>query len=243
MTALTHYRLWTEWQARRLGTWIPMIVIVQTLLSAGTIYGYRLMMPTMDTTSATYLAAGTPTVMILIVGLVMAPQQLAESKLEGSWEFIRTLPVSRLTILLGTLTVWTVVSIPGFFIALAVAWSRLDVDLALSPIIIPVALAIMLMAAGMGFSVGALLQPTAAQVVSQILVFLILLFSPINFPASRLPDHIATLHQLLPFEAAGALMRAGLLTDNTVELADATTVFIWTVLAVTAVHRALEHRR
>ena len=49
---------------------------------------------------------------------------------------------------------------------------------------------------------------------SQVLVVFILMFSPLNFPADRLPGWLAAIHSVLPIEAMGELMR-GTLASNT----------------------------
>jgi ABC-2 type transport system permease protein len=43
------------------------------------------------------------------------------------------------------------------------------------------------------------------------------MFSPLNFPADRLPGWLATLHSFLPIQAMGELMR-GTLASNTFPL-------------------------
>jgi ABC-2 type transport system permease protein len=53
--------------------------------------------------------------------------------------------------------------------------------------------------------------------VSQILVVFILMFSPLIFPADRLPGWLAAIHSVLPIQAMGEVMR-GTLASNTFPL-------------------------
>jgi ABC-2 type transport system permease protein len=50
-----------------------------------------------------------------------------------------------------------------------------------------------------GYGIGYGLRPDAARMISQIIVFVSLMFSPILFPASRLPGWLIRLHAVLPF--------------------------------------------
>ena len=49
---------------------------------------------------------------------------------------------------------------------------------------------------------------------SQILVVFILMFSPLNFPADRLPGWLAAIHSVLPIEAMGEVMRVTLASNS-----------------------------
>jgi ABC-2 type transport system permease protein len=53
-----------------------------------------------------------------------------------------------------------------------------------------------------------------AQMLSQILVVFILMFSPLNFPADRLPGWLATIHNFLPIQAMGEVMRGTIASSS-----------------------------
>ncbi len=57
---------------------------------------------------------------------------------------------------------------------------------------------------------AAVLPPLMANLMSQVLVVLVFMFSPLNFPAERLPDWLATLHSVLPIQAMGEVLRGTL---------------------------------
>jgi ABC-2 type transport system permease protein len=68
-----------------------------------------------------------------------------------------------------------------------------------------------LMATSVGLAFAhALPRPEATILITQILGFGILVFSPINYPAERLPVWLQTLHQFLPFQHAAVVMRGAL---------------------------------
>ncbi|HKG18157.1 MAG TPA: ATP-binding cassette domain-containing protein [Candidatus Limnocylindrales bacterium] len=54
-----------------------------------------------------------------------------------------------------------------------------------------------------------LLKPDAgiANLITQVLVVFVLMFSPLNFPPERLPDWLAAIHSVLPIQAMGEVIR------------------------------------
>src|SRR5690625_7101031 len=70
-----------------------------------------------------------------------------------------------------------------------------------------------------------------AQLASQVLVFFVLLFSPITFPADQLPDWFQSLHALLPVQPAADLMRAGIASGTfSADGRDLLVLTIWTLV-------------
>ena len=49
---------------------------------------------------------------------------------------------------------------------------------------------------------------------SQVVVFGVLLFSPINYPADRLPEWMQSIHSVLPVQAMGEVIRGSLAADT-----------------------------
>ena len=60
---------------------------------------------------------------------------------------------------------------------------------------------------------ASVLPPMMAMLLSQVLVFGVLLFSPINYPAERLPEWMQTIHSVLPVQAMGEVVRGSLASD------------------------------
>jgi ABC-2 type transport system permease protein len=213
MSALRSYRLLVTWQARRMKMFLPLGIVVQALFSFGIVAGYPLLFPAMDRTTILYLASGGPAVSLITVGLVAVPQLVSQARTEGTLDYMRTLPILRVVYLLADMTVWLVVVVPGVAFAVVVAAIRFGLDLHVSPLVVPAVLLVVLTATSVGYAMASLLPPLVAQMASQILVVFILMFSPLNFPADRLPDWLAAIHRVLPIQAMGEVMRGTLAPD------------------------------
>ena len=146
MTALRSYLLLIRWQALRYRQLLPLMVIVQAALSFGIVAGYPLLFPELDQNTILFLATGAPAVALLTMGLVLVPQIVSGAKTEGSLEYVRTLPVPRLVFLLADLTVWAVIVLPGVVFAVAVAAFRFNLDLSVTPLVVPAFLLVTLSA-------------------------------------------------------------------------------------------------
>lgn len=243
MTALRQYGLLTQWQLRRQSASLPILVVVQALLAVGTVLGFGIIMGDLSGTAALFLATGAPTVTLITVGLVMAPQMLSQAKTEGSAAWMMTLPVPRLAFLAADLTVWTLVALPGTLLALLAGVLRFGVDLSIAPWALPAAVLVSLTAAAVGYAMAAVLPPTVAQLMTQLLIFAILLFSPISFPAERLPDWLAGVHRVLPIEPMAELMRSALAQDAfTIPVASLAVLLAWCAGAVLLAALALRRR-
>lgn len=204
------FGLLVRWQSGRLRALLPLLLIVQTLLASGLVIGLGFLVPETSTTAVLYLATGAPTVVLISVGFVIVPLQVSQAKVEGSYDFLRSLPVPRLAYLIADLALWLAVSLPGMALSLGLAALRYHVPLSLTPACVPVVLLVALTATSVGYGIAVLLRPVAAQLVSQALVFGILMFSPINFPVDRLPSWVARIHDVLPFRAMGDVIRQAL---------------------------------
>ncbi|GAA1617299.1 ABC transporter permease [Leucobacter chromiireducens] len=198
------------WQVRRQAENLPLTIVVQTGLAVSTVLGYEILIGDVSPEAALFLATGAPTITLITVGLVMTPQQMSQSRLEGSAEWLRTLPVPRAAFLAADLSVWTLLALPGLVLGAVVGAIRYDLSYELQWWIVPVALLVSLTAASIGYAFAVILPPMIAMLLSQLLVFLLLLFSPISFPAAHLPQWLQNVHDVLPIESMANLMRAGL---------------------------------
>ena len=77
-TVLQQYGLLTQWQLRRQSVYLPLLVVVQGALAVGTVLGFGILMGDLEGDAALYLATGAPTITLIVIGLVMAPQMLAQ---------------------------------------------------------------------------------------------------------------------------------------------------------------------
>ncbi|MGC5627831.1 ABC transporter permease [Georgenia sp. Z1344] len=233
-----------RWTLAQTGPMLPLIIVVQALLAAGIIIGFGLLIPDVDGGEAAFLSTGAPTVLLLTVGLVVVPQGVAQAKANGTFTYQRALPVPRALVLLADLLVWLLVALPGVAVAVIVAQLRFDLDLAIDwPVLVLASVLTALTATAVGYGIAVVLPPMLAQVISQVLVFFVLLFSPITFPADRLPGWFQDVHAWLPVQPAGDLVRAGLLSESyDASGRDVLVLGVWCVLGLTVTLRALVKR-
>ena len=87
-------------------------------------------------------------------------------------------------------------------------------------------------------------NPMTINLITAALSLVVLMFSPINFPADRLPQWLNDLHAFLPFEHAANVVRAGL-TDGLVDHVDRSfaVLAVWLVIAGLVTARVLARRR
>jgi ABC-2 type transport system permease protein len=237
------FGLVVQWQLRRSIQALPLLVLVQVLLSVATIAGYGLLVGHPDHLAGLYLATGAPTVALITVGLVMTPQWVGQARTEGSLDWLRTLPVPREVFLLADLTVWTLIALPGLVLGVVAGSIRFDADLHPTWWLVPAALVVSLTSAAVGYAMATLLPPVIAQLMSQVLVFVVLLFTPISFPADRMPAWAQQLHEWLPLEPMAQVVRSGLAPqDFSVPGRSWVVLALWCVAAVTGAGLALRRR-
>lgn len=111
------------------------------------------------------------------------------------------------------------------------------------PVLVAASLLTSAMATSVGYAVAMSTPRIVAMMVSQILAFVSMMFAPINYTADVLPNWLQAVHKVLPFEAAGNLIRAGLLAGQyQVSLHDSITLVAWTVLGLAITARVLMKR-
>ncbi|SNS64992.1 ABC-2 type transport system permease protein [Geodermatophilus saharensis] len=204
------YGLLLRWQVIRLAAVLPVVLVVQAMMAVGIVVGFAFLVPALDPQTALYLSTGAPTVTLLTVGLVIVPQMVAQAKLEGRFDVERALPVPRLALLAADLTLWLLAVLPGVALGLLTAVLRFDVALRPGPLVVPAVLLVAVTATAVGYALAHLLRPVLAVLASQVLVFSVLLFSPVNFPAERLPDWLAAVHDVLPVQYMAQAVRESL---------------------------------
>jgi ABC-2 type transport system permease protein len=235
--------LLARWQLRRQAQFMPLLVVVQVFMAVATVIGYGLLVGNPDPVTALYLATGAPTITLITVGLVMTPQMVAISRTEGSLDWMRTLPVPRWSFLVADLTVWTLIALPGMVLGVITGVMRFHVDLSPAPWLVPGALAVSLVSAAVGYAIASLLPPQVANLLTQALVFIVLLFSPVSYPRERMPEWLQHAHSWLPIEPMAQLIRSGLAHDTfSMPGRSIVVLAVWGVVSVVAAVAALRHR-
>ncbi|MTV27708.1 ABC transporter permease [Nitriliruptoraceae bacterium ZYF776] len=240
----TTWSVLLRWQFAQIGAMLPLVIVVQALLAAGVIIGFGFLIPDISPATARFLSTGAPTILLMVVGLVIVPQGVAQARTNGTFAHLRSLPVARPVLLLTDLTVWAVVALPCVAVAVLVAQLRYGLTFAFDwPLLIAATVLTTVMATAVGYGIAVSLPPLLAQLVSQVLVFFVMLFSPLTFPASQLPAWFQTVHDVLPIRPAADLVRAGLISDTaTASVQDLVVVVIWCVAGLAVTFRALVRR-
>lgn len=212
---LRSYALLLKWNTLRLRTELPFFLIIQTLMSIGVVVGFSFLIPEIDRFSAMYLSTGAMTVALITVGMVVAPQLVAQQRLQGIFDYQRSMPVPRLAMMAADATVWIGVGLPGMIAALGVAAIRFDLTFAVSPLIIPAALLVATGAVAVGYAIAYAVKPVLVGLVTNVVMIVSLMFAPVNYPAHRLPQWLAAIHEWLPFQYMARAIRESLDTPTT----------------------------
>ncbi|WP_229073385.1 ABC transporter permease [Actinoplanes sp. DH11] len=242
--------LWTingtllRWTMAQTGALLPLFLVVQALIAAALILGFGFLIPDIDTRTAQFLSTGAPTVLLMVIGLVICPQGVAQARTSGTFTYQRALPVPRVLLLVSDLIVWLVIALPGIPVTILIAQLRYGFSYSIDwPLLLGAAILSAIMATSVGYAIAVLLPPMLAQLISQVLVFFVMLFSPITFPESHLPGWFQAVHDVLPFRPAADLLRAGLLSDDfSASGRDLVVLFAWCALGLAISIRALVRR-
>jgi len=208
---MNSYYLLLKWQGLKFKTILPFVIVGQFFTGIGTVIGLGYMMPGIDSQTAMFLVTGGPTLTLITLGLVLVPQMIAQAKSGGALDYMRAFPVPRMAYMAADLTIWLFATLPGVILALVVGSWRYDFNLQFSFLILPVFILVVLMATSVGYAI-ALLLPKAelVSVLTNLIIFSLFLFSPINFPAERLPGWLEYIHRFLPVKYAADAVRGAL---------------------------------
>ena len=231
-----------RWSLIRHKYFLPVFSIVQMFLAIAIVYGFALMMPVMDYESSVYLSSGALTIGIIAVGCVLAPQIVSESKQNGIFKYQRSLPVARSHIIIADLIIWSVAALPGIIMSCIAGVLRFDVSVRLnllSGFIILIVLIAMIL---IGFSIAYLLPPTIMSLVTQLIMLCALLFSPITYPAERLPQWTVHFYQIFPFVPISNLIRSTLFNLQAFYIVDLIIVIAWAVGAYIVAFKTLSKK-
>lgn len=238
------YRLLLTWDLLRRRRILPMIVLIQVALSVGVVYGMGFLLPDIDRKSAVYLSTGAPTLTILILGLTVVPQEVAQAKLVGRLDWFATMPVPRLAPLASEITYWLLAALPGTVLALVVASYRFDFGLQVSPLVLPALVLVAATASAVGYALATASPPQATQQISSFVSIGVLLFSPVSLPAEQLPAPLQAVHDVLPIESMADIVRWSLTGSYVDDVARAfTVVAAWCVLSLLLSARIATRRR
>jgi ABC-2 type transport system permease protein len=205
------YTSMLRFEIRNLRPYWTIGLAIQVILGAGMALMYGFYFGEVGIAQATFLVTGIPTLALIPIGFVMVPGAIMEHRLRDTYDYVWSLPVSRAGSALGSSTIFTGLALPGTALALLIASSSYEVDLSVSWAIIPAALVTSATATSVGFALGhAVPEPRVVSLITNAVMFLVLLFSPIVVAIEQFPDWWAAVHRVLPFWHMSVVIRAGL---------------------------------
>jgi len=233
------------WDLTNLRILMPVVVSVLILQGAGFVVGIGLFFPHMPTEAAIYVVTGAPVFGLLTIGLILEPQLVAAQRTEGSYEFLRSMPVPRTMMFLAWYTVSLIPALPALTLAVVVGSARYGLHLDVTPTVILAVLATSLTGTLIGYAVAhGIRNPMATQLLSMILIFVIFGFSPIMFPAAQLPHWLAAANLWFPFQAMANVVRSSLVSGVATGVGRSYIVLAcWAAASAILAALAVGHRR
>jgi ABC-2 type transport system permease protein len=205
------YRTMLRWQLASLRVWLPALTVLQVLFGAGMVLGIGLLFEDIPPTAALYVSSGVPVINLLVIGLILGPQLVADQKAQGSYDFLQALPVPRTTTAAAWYTVSLVGALPGVVVALLVAQLRYGITFTVSPAVVAAVLLTAFTGTMLGYALGHTLpNPMTIQLAEGVLRFVVFGVSPILFPAEQLPGWLAALNWWFPFRHMAVIVRDAL---------------------------------
>lgn len=233
------------WHLAGLRLWMAVLVLVQLLTGIGFVLGFGLFFDPIPASAALYVSTGVPVINLLMVGLVLGPQLVADQKFQNSYDVLQALPVPRSATAAAWYTVTLVGGVPPVVVALLVAQWRYDLPLSVSAAVVPAVLLTTFCGTMLGYALAhALTSPMATRLLTQVLVFVVFGFAPVMFPVEQMPDWLGDLNWWLPFRHMAVIVR-GSLTSGVVEgvATSYAMVIAWAVVTGALAARALGRRR
>lgn len=239
------YRAMLRWQFTDMRLLLPMTVLVQLLSGVGLVIGFGLLIPEMTQRLALFLSTGAVVVSLVIVGVIMGPQLIAQQKASGSYDFMWSLPVPRSAASAAWVTLNASIAIPGMLGALVAAILRYNVAFDVTLMVVPAVSLTLLTGTLLGYALAhGIPKPDITQLISQLLIFVIFGFAPVSYPIENLPGWLATVNEYLPFYPMANVVRDSLTDGIATNVGRSYLVLsIWAVLASVISAAVLRRRK
>lgn len=208
---LSSYASMLRFELGNLRAFLVLAAVIQLLMGAGMSFMYGFYLGALPPDAQAFLVSGIPALAIIPIGFVMVPGAIMQHKFQGTYDFVWSLPAPRTASAAATFSVFTALALPGSAVALWIAVVQYGVQLDVSWTIIPAVLLTSLMGTSVGFGFGhAIPNPRITNLITNLVSFLALLFSPIVVPIEQFPDWWAAVHRVLPFYHMATVIRGGL---------------------------------
>jgi ABC-2 type transport system permease protein len=234
-----------RWHAASLRIWMVLLAIVQVLSGVGFVLGISLFFKHIPTSAALYVSTGVPVINLTMVGLILGPQLVASQRTSGSYEYLRSLPVSRTVNAAAWYTVCLIGGVPAVVVSLCVACLRYSLPLHVTAMIVPAVLLTSFAATMLGYAVAhAISNAMATALITQALVFVVFGFAPVLYPVAQMPRWLSALNWWFPFRHMAVVTRAALTSLPRPGLGTSYAVLgVWSVVCAGLAGRALGKRQ
>jgi len=208
---LSGYKNMLRFELLNLRSFLAYALVIQTLTGVGMAYLYGFYIGDMPDVAKLFIVTGIPALALVPIGLVMVPGSIMIHKISDTYDFVWSLPVPRTTSAAATFTLFTALAIPGTLVALFLAQTYYQVDLVWSWTFVPALLLTSLMATSVGFGFAhAIPEPRLTNLVTNLVMFLAILFAPIVVPIDQFPGWWADIRRVLPFYHMARVLRESL---------------------------------
>lgn len=205
------YTAMVRWHLVNLRLWAPAATAIEILSGIGMVYGIGLLAPHLGVRGELYATTGPAIVAMILLGLILGPQLVAQERMAGRYEYVLTMPVPRSAAALAWYTVTLMIGLPAFAVTLAAGLARYGVSLEPSFQLVPALLLGTLAITMLGYALAhAISRPMVTILITQVLVFVAFGYAPINFPAVQMPHWLVDINRGLPFLPTASTVRAGL---------------------------------
>ena len=216
-----------KWSLIRHKFYIPSFVIVQILLSVAVIYGFSFITNAVDNISRTFLCTGAITMNIIAVTCVLSPQIVSEAKQNGVLDYQKTLPISRIGIIMSDLLIWGVTSLPGICVSMIVGTINFNMNVQINIVSCLSLIFIITALTFFGFSIAYLFPSNIMALITQVVMIGGLLFSPIVYSKDRLPLWMAHIYNYLPFVPVSNIIRFSLFGLDNFNIMNYIVILFW----------------
>jgi ABC-2 type transport system permease protein len=205
------YRALLAYDFASLRLMLVQTAFFQTLMGAGLAMTYGFFIGHLSPVGAAYVVTGAPTLALIPVGLIFLPGLVSQERINGSYDFTWSLPVPRSAAVASLLTLFAGMALPGTVVTLVLSAWRYHVALSPTVAVLPAVALTAVMAASVGYGLAHLIDsPMVINLVANMLIFFVILFTPIAFPADHYPGWLVHVQQVLPLYPMAEVIRSGL---------------------------------
>lgn len=243
---LSCYRSMLRFETVSSRRYLTIGLVVQALMGAGMALMYGYYFGDLTPAQQTFIVTGIPVLAMIPVGFAMVPASIMDHKIKHTYDYVWSLPVPRAASAAATFTIFTTLAIPGTVIAIVIASIIYDINLQVSWLVIPAVLLTSAMATSVGYAMGHVIpEPRVTTLLMNMVIFLVLLFSPIVVPITQFPDWWASVQRVLPFWHMSVVMRDALTSGLLASSVAASYVVLvgWTIGGMAAAGWVVGRRR